>query len=187
MGLLDCWEQPGRLQSWVCALAHFFSPAMAEAVLEYGFAEAERAAIACLFSDYETAIGVSLCFQNFAAEVAGLPGLYAPPGGQLILARAALGEGLLGCVGLRPVAGAPAVCEMKRLYVRPPARGSGLGRRLVLAALREARRIGYARICLDTLPSMQAAQALYRALGFRQTGISRSEPAVLWFERELDP
>src|SRR5262245_44185732 len=98
---------------------------MTEAVLEYGFAEAERAAIACLFTDYEAAIGVSLCFQNFAAEVAGLPGLYMPPGGQLILAREPLGKGLLGCVGLRPVAGASDVCEMKRLYVRPAARGSG--------------------------------------------------------------
>ena len=158
---------------------------MSKAVLEYGFAEAERAAIAWLFTEYEAAIGVSLCFQNFSAEVASLPGSYAPPGGQLILARAALGEGLVGCVGLRAVAGAPDLCELKRLYVRPSARGSGLGRRLVLAALLEARRLGYARICLDTLPSMQAAQALYRALGFRHTGISRSEPAVLLFEREL--
>jgi putative acetyltransferase len=153
--------------------------------LDYGFVEVERTAIVGLLLDYERGIGVSLCFQNFAQEVAGLPGDYQPPKGQMILARGA-GGALVGCVCLRPVSGSPESCELKRLYVRREARGSGLGRRLTLAALQEARRLGYKHICLDTLFSMREAQSLYRALGFRQTGIAASEPPVLLFVRDLD-
>jgi len=155
--------------------------------LTCGFEEADRAAVVALLREYEQGTGVSLCFQGFAAELAGLPGDYGPPGGQMILARRAGDPGVLaGCVALRPVPGSPAACEMKRLYVRGEARGSGLGRTLALAAMAEARRLGYTRMCLDTLPTMTAAQALYRALGFRHTGVAASDPPVLLFERELD-
>jgi ribosomal protein S18 acetylase RimI-like enzyme len=158
---------------------------MQDVLLSFGFVESVRAAVGELLREYEKAIGVSLCFQNFAAEVAHLPGEYAPPRGQLILASSAVG--LVGCVALRPVAGDSELCELKRLYVRSSARGTGLGRRLTLAALDEARRLGYRRICLDTLTGMTQAQGLYRALGFRQTGESGEAPAqrVLLFARDL--
>ena len=154
--------------------------------LSHGFEERDREQIVLLLREYEAGIGISLCFQNFAAELAGLPGDYAGPKGQLILARQAAAEELAGCVALRPVTDRPGMCEMKRLYVRESARGSGLGRLLAISAMAEARRIGYARMCLDTLPSMTAAQVLYRALGFRQTGTAQSTPPVLLFERALD-
>ena len=154
-------------------------------ILSHGFEENDRKRIVALLREYEADTGTSLCFQNFAAELAGLPGDYAPPEGAMILARELVGEELVGCVALRPVPGRPELCEMKRLYVRSRARGSGLGRVLALAAMAEARRMGYARMCLDTLPGMSAAQALYRALGFRQTGVAASDPPVLLFEREL--
>lgn len=158
---------------------------MAEPTLEYGFKERDRERIVALLREYEAGIGISLCFQGFEEELAGLPGDYAPPKGLMVLARQAGGQELLGCVALRPVPASPEVCEMKRLFVRPAGRGSGLGRKLALAAIAEARRLGYSRICLDTLPSMTAAQALYRGLGFRHTGVGTSEPAVLLFERAL--
>jgi ribosomal protein S18 acetylase RimI-like enzyme len=154
-------------------------------ILTRGFEERERERIVALLREYEDAIGVSLCFQNFAAELAGLPGDYAPPGGELILARDPRTGELLGCVAVRPVPSRPGACEMKRLYVRARARGSGLGRALALASFAEARRIGYSVMCLDTLPSMRQAQALYRSLGFRHTGVAASDPPVLLFEREL--
>jgi putative acetyltransferase len=150
-----------------------------------GFPERDRARIVAMLREYEADTGISLCFQNFEAELAGLPGDYAPPGGEMVPARQPGTQELLGCVAIRPVAGVPRACEMKRLYVRRAGRGGGFGRRLALAAMTEARRLGYARICLDTLPSMTAAQALYRALGFPQTGVAQSEPAVLLLEREL--
>jgi len=157
-------------------------------VLTTGFAEHDRAEVTALLREYEAGIGVSLCFQGFAAELAELPGPYAPPGGQLILARRQ-GEGeLVGCVALRPLRGAPQRCEMKRLYVREGARGSGLGRRLALAAMAEGRRLGYAGMYLDTLPSMTAAQELYRSLGFIAAGASQplgGAPQVLVFEAPL--
>jgi putative acetyltransferase len=153
--------------------------------LSHGFEERDRERIVALLREYEADSGTSLCFQNFAAELAALPGDYAAPKGVMILARAPEGRELVGCVALRPVPASPELCEMKRLYVRASARRAGLGRVLALAAMAEARRMGYARMCLDTLPGMRAAQALYRALGFRQTGVAASDPPVLLFEREL--
>jgi putative acetyltransferase len=158
---------------------------MSQVLLREGFHERDRERIVSLLREYEAGIGISLCFQNFEAELSGLPGDYAPPGGTMLLADDSASGTLLGCVALRAVRNAPPVCEMKRLYVRPAARGSGLGRKLALAAMSLAGRQGYTRMCLDTLPTMIAAQELYRALGFRQTGISETEPAVLLFERDL--
>lgn len=118
-----------------------------------------------LFLEYQAELGVDLCFQNFAAEVAGLPGAYAAPAGRLLLAWADRGAGEpVGCVALRPLD--ERVGELKRLYVRAAARGSGLGGRLAERVLDEARQIGYRAVRLDTLPSMVAARSLYRQLGF---------------------
>jgi ribosomal protein S18 acetylase RimI-like enzyme len=125
-------------------------------------AEADLAAVRGLFLEYQSELGIDLCFQGFAEEVDGLPGVYAPPGGRLLVVRVA--AEVTGCVGLRPLDGR--TCEMKRLYLRPAARGSGAGRQLAGRALAAARELGYERMRLDTLPAMGAAQSLYESLGF---------------------
>ena len=115
-----------------------------------------------LFEEYAAELGVDLCFQGFADELAGLSGKYSPPAGGLWLP---ISDGaVVGCVALRQHT--EFECEMKRLYVRPTFRGTGLGRVLVERVLAEAARTGYRRILLDTLPTIAWAIQLYRSLGF---------------------
>jgi GNAT superfamily N-acetyltransferase len=121
-------------------------------------------AVADLFARYAASLPVDLSYQDFASELAALPGKYAPPGGQLLLARDPDGAPL-GCVGLRPIPLA-GCCEMKRLFLLPNARGLGLGRAMAEAVIEEARRLGYRELRLDTLPTMDAAMGLYERLGF---------------------
>jgi ribosomal protein S18 acetylase RimI-like enzyme len=136
-----------------------------------------------LFEEYQRAIGVDLCFQGFAEELSALPGAYRPPAGRLLLARGP--EGVLGCAALRPLA--DDIGEIKRLYVRPGARGRGLGKRLTQAIIGAARDVGYARLRLDTLPSMGLAIDLYRSLGFHAIPPygGRRLPGALFFELPL--
>ncbi|MBS0395908.1 MAG: GNAT family N-acetyltransferase, partial [Proteobacteria bacterium] len=128
-------------------------------------------------------LGVDLGFQDLGHELETLPAQYGPPSGAFLLARD--GTRALGGVGLRALE--PAVAELKRLYVVPAARGTGTGRALVVAMLERARALGYRRVRLDTLPAMAEAQALYRALGFREIAPYRFNPlpGTAYFELGL--
>ena len=128
----------------------------------------DMASVRDIFREYAGTLSVNLDFQDFDAELAGLPGDYAAPRGALLLARA--GGVLAGCCALRPMDSSdyPNAAEMKRLFVRRPFRGFGLGRQLTEAILDEARRAGYSTVLLDTLDEMEAARALYEDLGFEE-------------------
>lgn len=119
-----------------------------------------------IFREYQRSLGVDLCFQGFEAELAALPGDYAPPAGCLLLAY--VDGALAGCGAIRPLADVDYAnaCEMKRLYVRPAFRRFGLGRSLAEALLTEAQRAGHSVVLLDTLDDMEAARELYATLGF---------------------
>ena len=125
---------------------------------------ADIATVRTLFLEYAAQLDFSLCFQDFDDELASLPGDYAAPAGGLWLAEH--DGAAIGCVGLRPLE--QGICEIKRLYLRPAARGLGLGRSLAETVIAAARRNGYSAMRLDTVDSMVAAQALYRGLGFRE-------------------
>jgi ribosomal protein S18 acetylase RimI-like enzyme len=125
-----------------------------------------------LFLEYEADLGIDLSFQGFAAELASLPGVYSQPAGCLLLATVA--ERVVGCVALRPLE--PPTAELKRLYVRPAARGRGVAARLTSAALAHARSYGFERVVLDTLSTMTPALALYASLGFRDIDPYNANP-----------
>lgn len=143
--------------------------------------------IRALFLEYARSLDFNLCFQSFDQELKDLPGVYALPEGRLILCT--LDGKSAGCIALKPLVMKPlAVCEMKRLYVRPEFRGRGLGVQLASYLIEEARRAGYAVMRLDTIAGqMDNAIALYRSLGFREIPAYYDNPIpnALYMELKL--
>ncbi|HKV38613.1 MAG TPA: GNAT family N-acetyltransferase [Blastocatellia bacterium] len=125
-----------------------------------------------LFREYADSLGIDLSFQNFEVELRNIRSEYGPPSGSLLVA---VDDGTpAGCVALRLIEAG--VCEMKRLFIKPPFRGLGLGRLLAEAIIQEASEFGYERMRLDTLPSMVKARELYRFLGFKEIEAYRYNP-----------
>jgi GNAT superfamily N-acetyltransferase len=135
-----------------------------------------------LIEEYAVSLKVDLCFQNFAHELEHLAEEYGPPTGAFLLAT---DNGVyVGCVGLRRLPDGTG--EMKRLYAVPAARGRGVGRLLAEGIVDAARKLGYARLVLDTLPTMNEAQSLYATLGFKPTTAYRFNPVQGTTYLELD-
>jgi len=145
----------------------------------------DMTAAANLFRAYADWLDIDLSYQDFEAELAALPGKYAPPKGEILLALNGDGKAV-GCVGLRPIE-PDGVCEMKRLYVAPEGRGLGLGNRLVEAIIHVAERSGYSEMRLDTLPTMKSAISLYERYGFGPMERYYDTPIAetLFFRRKL--
>ena len=144
----------------------------------------DRATVEALFREYVASLAEDISFQNVDDELATLPGKYARPSGVVLIARA--GDEAAGAVAYRMVE--PGVCEMKRLYVRPAFRGTGLGRELASELIEHARERGYRTMLLDTLASMSAARALYGDLGFAPVApyYDNPLPGVMYMALELN-
>ena len=145
---------------------------MAEPQVRVAVTPAEVESAKRLFLEYASTLDdVDLSYQQFDEELASLPGDYAPPRGTLLLGW--LDDEVAGCVAVRPFEDD---CEMKRLYVPARLRGTGLGRLLVQASIDWARKAGYRKMLLDSLPEMHAAQRLYERFGFVDVEAYRSSP-----------
>jgi len=139
--------------------------------------------IRALFAEYWTSFGFTPCFQNFAAELEGLPGDYSPPSGRLLLA---LWDGLpAGCAALRRFDAERA--EAKRMWVRPQFRRLGIGRALLDRVIAEARAAGYRELLGDTMPGMAQALDMYDRYGFERTGpySTRATPGAIFLRLKL--
>ena len=136
-----------------------------------------------LFLEYAKSLNFDLCFQGFDEELKNLPGDYSPPEGELLLAYS---DGkLTGCAALRKFEND--ICEMKRLYIRSEFRGQGIGRQVAVRVIEDAKKSGYKKMRLDTLPAMQEAIKLYKDLGFKEIEPYRYNPieGVYYMELEL--
>lgn len=155
-----------------------------EFVIREAQSEEDLLTIRTLFREYQHGLGVDLCFQGFEEELAKLPGVYSRPLGCLLLAEGPDGAPA-ACIALKPLE--PGTCEIKRLYVRDSARGSGLGRTLVNRLLEEAKAIGYKRMKLDTLARLEPALKLYESLGFVRTQAYNVNPEsdVVYMVKDL--
>ena len=143
----------------------------------------DLSAVRILFREYADSLAFDLLFQDFEKELESLPGRYAVPEGCLLVAENQ--DGIVGCVAVRKIEGG--VCEMKRLFIRPEYRGTGIGRKLAMEIIRTAIRLGYSRMRLDTTPSMNAATSLYRSLGFYDTApyCYNPVPGAVYLELDL--
>lgn len=134
-----------------------------ERVIEFNYIDSDMIEeIRQLFLEYAESLGVDLNFQDFESEINSLPGKYEPPDGILILAS--VNGKSAGCVALRRLS--KDICEMKRLYIRDEYRGLGIGKKLIVMTIEEAKKLKYRYMRLDTLPTMKKAQELYASLGF---------------------
>ncbi len=138
--------------------------------------------IIALFKEYAASLDFELSFQDFDFEVDNLPGEYGAPEGRLLLGL--WNEQVAGCVALRKISGD--ICEMKRLYVRPSFRGMKIGKSLAEMIVKEARKMGYTAMRLDTVPSMERARSVYESLGFRKISPYRHNPVPGALFLELD-
>lgn len=154
------------------------------AVIRAATCAGDRAIARALIREYAEGLDVDLAYQGIDEELGGLRERYAAPNGCLLLAE--VDREPAGCVAVRRLG--DDLCELKRLFVRPAHRGFGLGRLLTLAAVEEARRLGYARMRLDSLPSMATAAELYRSLGFREIAPYYASPVegTLFLELDLE-
>ena len=141
-------------------------------------------AAAQLFREYQSFLGVDLCFQGFEEELANLPGKYAEPEGAILLAK--YKGDFIGCVAVRPIN--KIVCEMKRLYVKPEFQGLKAGRLLAEKIINKAKVLGYQKMQLDTLERLQAALKLYQSLGFKRIRPYYDNPLdeVVYLELDLN-